>query len=106
MSRRRPTLQRLWPSLSMATSAMEPNLGAAAPYAHKRLAALLAFSPFLVPSFGAPKCNPSKNRERGGISALGGRRLNILQRNNQLKVRDHGGGDIWEGARPGRNVGG
>ena len=32
MSRRRPTLQQLWPSLSMPTSAMEPNLGAAAPY--------------------------------------------------------------------------
>jgi hypothetical protein len=32
MSRHRPTLQWLWPSLSMATSPMDPNLGAAAPY--------------------------------------------------------------------------
>jgi len=32
MSRRRPTHQRLWPSLSMATSAMDLYLGAAAPY--------------------------------------------------------------------------
>ncbi len=32
MSRHRPTLQPLWPSLSMATSAMDPNLGAAATY--------------------------------------------------------------------------
>ena len=32
MSRRRPTHQRLWPSLSMATSAMDLDLGAAAPY--------------------------------------------------------------------------
>ena len=32
MSHRRPTLQRLWPSLSMATSGMDPNLGAAPPH--------------------------------------------------------------------------
>jgi hypothetical protein len=32
MSRCPPTLQRLWPSLSMATSTMDPNLGASAPY--------------------------------------------------------------------------
>ncbi len=32
MSRRRSTLQQLWPSLSMATSSMDPNLSASAPY--------------------------------------------------------------------------
>jgi hypothetical protein len=72
-------------------------------WAHTRLAASVALSLLLVTSFGAPKRNPSKNRERGGVSALGGRRLNI-QSNNQPKVRNHGGGDIWEGARPGQNV--
>jgi hypothetical protein len=72
-------------------------------WAHTRLAALVMLSLLMVPSFGAPKHNPSKNRERGGVAALGGRRLNI-RRNNQPKVRDHGGGDIREGARPGRNV--
>jgi hypothetical protein len=60
-------------------------------WAHTRLAAAVALLPLMVPLFGAPKCNPSKNRERGGILALGGRRLNI-RRNNQPKVRDHGGG--------------
>ncbi len=32
MSRRRPTHQRLWPSLSMATSTMDLDLGTAVPY--------------------------------------------------------------------------
>ena len=32
MSRPRPTLHQLWPSISMATYAMDPNLGAATPY--------------------------------------------------------------------------
>ena len=71
-------------------------------WAHTRLAASVVLSPLLVPSFGALKRNPSTNRERGGVLALGGRRLNTRS-NNQLKVRDHGGGDIWEGTRPGRN---
>jgi hypothetical protein len=72
-------------------------------WAHTRLAASVALSPLLVPSFRVPKRNPLKNRERGGVSALGGRRLNI-QSNNQPKVRNPVGGDIWEGARPGWNV--
>ena len=46
MSRRRPTLQRLWPPLSMAISAMEPNLGAAAPYG---------------PIKGSPRCLRSRH---------------------------------------------
>ena len=32
MSRRRPTFQRRWPSLSMATLSMDTALGATAPY--------------------------------------------------------------------------
>jgi len=32
-------------------------------------------APLLVPLFWVLKCNPSKNREGGGFSALGGRRL-------------------------------
>ena len=39
-------------------------------WAHTRLAVSVALLPLLVPSFGAPKCNPSKNRERGGVSAF------------------------------------
>ena len=72
-------------------------------WAHTRLTALIALSPLLVPLFEAPKCNPSKNIERGGVSALGCCRLSI-RRNNQPKVHDHGRGGIWEGGRPGRNV--
>ena len=39
----------------------------------------------MVPLFGAPKRNPSKNREGGGVLALGGRR-SIRTPNNQPKV--------------------
>ncbi len=72
-------------------------------WAHTRLAASVALSLLLVPSFGAPKRNPLKNRERGRVLALGGRHMNIRS-NNQPKVCNHSGGDIREGARPGRNM--
>jgi len=91
MSRRHPTLQRLLPSLSMATSAMDPNLGAAAPmdpYKARGIGCALAIVGFFV--WGA-KRNPSKNRDRDGVSALGGRRLNI-RCNNQPKVCNHSEG--------------
>jgi hypothetical protein len=42
-------------------------------------------SPWLVPLLGAPKCDPSENRERDGVSALGGCCLDV-KRNNQPKV--------------------
>ena len=38
-----------------------------------------------MPLFGASQRNPSKNRERGGALALGGRRL-VGKPNNQPKV--------------------
>ncbi len=60
-------------------------------------------SPLFYPLFGAPKRNPSKNRERDRVSALGGRLL-VGQHNNPLKVGIHGRRDIDEGAWPGRNV--
>ena len=60
-------------------------------WAHTKLAASVALSPLLVPLFGVPKHNPSKNRERCGVSALGGR-CSDIRRNNQPKVRNHGGG--------------
>ncbi len=62
-----------------------------------------ALSPLFHPLFRAPKCNPSKNRERDGVSALGGHLL-VIQHNNQPKVSFYGRRDIGEGARPGRNV--
>ncbi len=40
----------------------------------------------MVPLFWLPKCNPSKNRERGGALVLGGRRLFELLNNDQPKV--------------------
>jgi hypothetical protein len=103
MSHRHPTLQRLWPSLSMATSAMDPNLGAAAPHGPIQ-GSRRGYALAIVGSFvrGA-EMQPLKNRERGGVSTFGGRSLNI-RRNNQPKVCDQGGGDIREGARSGRNV--
>ncbi len=39
-------------------------------WANTRLMALVVLSPLLVPLFGAPKRNPSKNRERGGVSSF------------------------------------
>jgi hypothetical protein len=99
MSRRRPTLQRLWPSLSMGRLLAPPTNGAAASYwSHARLEASVALSPLLVPSFGAPKCNPSKNRERGGALALGGCRL-MMANNNQLGVGGCGRRGVGEEVR-------
>ena len=55
-------------------------------------------SPPLVPLFGAPKRDPSKNREMGRALALGGRRP-IMKNNNQLVVEFRGGIDVGEEAR-------
>jgi hypothetical protein len=41
--------------------------------------------PLFYPLFGAPKCNPLKNRERDRVSALDGHLL-VGQHNNQPKV--------------------
>ena len=46
----------------------------------------------MVCLFWAPKHNPSKNREGGGVSALGGRR-SIKTPNNQPKVGSSVRGD-------------
>ena len=52
----------------------------------------------IIPLFGAPKRDPSKNREMDWALALGGRRL-IIKNNNQLVVGVHGGLDVGEEAR-------
>ncbi len=76
-----------------------PTNGAATSYrSHARLEASVLLSPLLVPSFGAPKRNPSKNRERGGALALGGRRL-MMANNNQLGVVGRGRRGVGEEAR-------
>jgi hypothetical protein len=56
-----------------------------------------------VPLFGAPKRNTSKICKRDVTLALDGHLL-IGQHNNQPKVGLRGRRDIWEGARPGRNM--
>jgi len=68
MSHCRPTLQRLWPSLSMATSAMDPNLGAAAPHgpiqgSRRRLCSRHCW--FL--RSGCRNATPQKQREGWGL---------------------------------------
>jgi hypothetical protein len=99
MSRRRSTLQGLWPSLSMGCLLAPPTNGATASYwSHARLEVPVVLSPLLVPSFGAPKSNPSKNREKGGALALGGCRL-MMANNNQLGVGGHGRRGVGEEAR-------
>jgi hypothetical protein len=62
-----------------------------------------ALSLLFVPSFGAPKCNTSKIRERDVTSALGGHLL-VRHHNNQPKVGVHGTRNIGKGAQPGKNV--
>jgi len=59
--------------ISMATSAMDPNHGAMAPYesnvgGRRQGSRLLR----LIPLFGAPKWHPSKIWEMGGATGLGG----------------------------------
>ncbi len=60
-------------------------------------------SPRLVLLLGAPKRDPSKIRERDGVSALGGRRSDI-KRDNQPKVGVSGEGIIIEETRSWQNV--
>ena len=62
-----------------------------------RVASGLLSTP-LVPLFGAPKSDPSKNREMGGALALGGRRSS-MKNNNQLGVCVCSGRDVGEEAR-------
>ncbi len=59
--------------------------------------------PLFYPLFGVPKCNPSKNRERDGVSALGGRR-SVTLHNNQPKDSVDGGKGIQEEMQLGQNV--
>ena len=89
------------PSLSMATSAMDPNRGAAAPYesnvgGRRQGSRLLR----LIPLFGAPKWHPSKNWEMGGAPGLGGRHSTMIH-NNQPNDGVGSGGGIGEETRPG-----
>ncbi len=88
MSRRRPTHQRLWPSLSMATSAMDLDLGAAAPYGSEAGAGVrcaLAVAGFVDWSVGIGR---TKNREMRQALVLGDRCLGILN-NNQPDCRQN-----------------
>jgi hypothetical protein len=89
------------PSLSMATSAMDPNRGAAAPYesnvgGRRQGSRLLR----LIPLFGAPKWHPSKNWEMGGAPGLGGRHSTMIH-NNQPNDGVGSGGGMGEETRPG-----
>jgi hypothetical protein len=58
---------------------------------------------WLVLLLGAPKCDPSKIRERDGVSALGGCCLDV-KRDNQPKVGVSGEGIIIEETQLRRNV--
>ncbi len=51
----------------------------------------------------AQKCNPSKNRERDGVLALGGRR-SVKLHNNQPKVSVGSEEGIQEEMQPGQNM--
>ena len=95
MSRRRPTLQRRWPSLSMGRLSAPPTNGTTASYrSHARRPwSGLAVRCWLVCLFGAPKRDALKNREMGGALDVGGRRL-MLAYNNQPRIGGRGNGDV------------
>jgi hypothetical protein len=100
MSRCRPTPAAL-PHISMATSAMDPNHGAADPYESTAGAGRPgSLSPRLVPLVGPTNEDASKIKEGGGSSALGGRRW-VLRHNNQPIVggsdRRDDGEYVWPG---------
>jgi hypothetical protein len=57
----------------------------------------------LVPLLGAMKCEPSKNKEKVGVLAIGGHCL-VIKHNNQPKVGILSRSSVGEGAQPGRNV--
>jgi hypothetical protein len=100
MSRRRPTLQRRWPSLSMGRLSAPPTNGAAASYrSHKRRPCSGLAARWLVCLFaGAPKRGASKNREMGWALDLGGRRL-MMAYNNQPRIGGCDNRDVRAGAR-------
>ncbi len=88
----------------MATSAMDLNRGAAAPYESTAGAGRQGLlSPRLVPLVGTTNEDASKIKEGGGSSALGGRRW-VLRHNNQPIVGGSDRRDDGEDARPGRSV--
>ena len=80
----------------MATSAMDPNRGAAALYESnaggRRPGSRLLR---LIPLLGAPKWHPSKNREMGGAPVLDGR-CSMDRRNKQPNDGFGGVGGIGE----------
>jgi hypothetical protein len=60
-------------------------------------------SPLVFPLFGAPKRNPSNNREGWCALALGGHRFNDTH-NNQMQDGFHVTVDVGEDMLPGRSV--
>ena len=91
-------------SPSMGRAAAPPNHGAATTQHHAEAASYRgrACSRWFV-FLGGVEVTESKNRERGGALALGGRLL-MKTRNNQINVGADVGRGFGEGARPGRNV--
>ncbi len=91
-------------SLSMASSATNPNCDTAAPYEPDgcvRRPGSRALR--LVPFFGLPKRRPSEYCETGGALALNGR-CSIVRSNNQPNDGVGGGGEHWRGDAHGRNA--
>ena len=102
MSRRRPTLQQHWPSLSMSRLSAPPTNDAAASYrSHTRRPWSGLAARWLVCLFGAPKREASKNRKMGGALDLCGRRL-MMAYNNQPRIGRLDNGDVRADVRGGR----
>jgi hypothetical protein len=76
----------------MATSTMDPNHGATAPYESNVAAGARVCS--------APKWHPSKNWEMGGAPGLGGRHSTMIH-DNHLNDGVDGGGGMGEETQPG-----
>ncbi len=104
MSRRHPTLQRLCPLTPCIVGQWHPQVLAPwLPMGPQQVPGGGSRLPRLVSFLGAPKRDQLKNRERDGILALGGHRLDV-KHDNQPRVCISGGGIIIGEAQLQRNV--
>ncbi len=67
------------------------------PWSHARRPWLGLAAPWFVPVLGEQNYTKSKNREKGGVLELGGRRL-MIQHNNQQTICVRGRGEMGEEA--------
>jgi hypothetical protein len=99
-----PTLQRLSPISPSVWQRRPQILVSCLPHeCAQGESHLVCTPPFLFPLFGAPKCNPSNNREGWCALVLGGRHFNDTH-NNQMKDGFYFTVDVGEDTLPKRSM--